>query len=434
MRLPMSDSSSNHVYATWPLLLGMGLLMLGAGLQGTLIGLRATLDGFPPLIVGIVMSCYYVGYIGGSVGTPRLVARVGHIRVFAALTAVASVTILLQAVLVTPTTWSVLRALSGFCFAGIYVVAESWLNDRASNANRGALLALYMVVIYVGLGAGQFLLNVADPAGPLLFVLISVLISLAVVPMSLSVQRAPEFSIPRKIAFKELLHASPLGVVGVFVSGVVTGSVFSMGPVYGQTIGLDTRDISVFMAVGILAAVCTQWPIGRWSDRVDRRNLLIAVCLLGVFAALGGALLATESKPLLFMSAAVFGGMALTIYSLSLSHINDHLSADQIVSASASVILLNGAGSIAGPLIVALTMQQFGSSFYFYSLAAMVTALMGYGLWRKRQTAPVPTEQKVPFVNAQPQAAAGQMLATATHDAATARDDALTTPTPLPSK
>lgn len=419
----MQDSPTQHAYATWPLLLGMGLLMLGAGLQGTLIGLRATLDGFAPFVVGVVMACYYVGYIGGSVGTPRLVARVGHIRVFAALTAVASVTILLQAVLVSPFTWSVLRALSGFCFAGIYVVAESWLNDRASNANRGAMLAVYMVVIYVGLGAGQFLLNAADPAGPLLFVLISVLISLAVVPMSLSVQRAPEFSIPRKIALGELFHASPLGVAGVFVSGVVTGSVFSMGPVYAQSIGLDTREISIFMAAGILAAVFTQLPIGRWSDRVDRRNVLLAVCLLGVIAAVGGAVLAPQSKWLLFASATVFGGMALTMYSLSLSHINDHLSADQIVSASASVILLNGAGSIAGPLIVAFSMQRFGAPFYFYSLGAMVATLMAYGVWRKGRAAPVPADQKVPFVSAQPQAAAGQMQADATHDAAAARDE-----------
>jgi len=417
------DSSSNHLSATWPLLLGMGLLMLGAGLQGTLIGLRATLDGFAPLVVGVVMSCYYVGYVGGSVGTPRLVERVGHIRVFAALTAVASVVILLQAVIVTPFAWSVLRALSGFCFAGIYVVAESWLNDRASNANRGTLLALYMVVIYVGLGAGQFLLNAADPAGPLLFVLISVLISLAVVPMSLSVQRAPEFSIPRKIALSDLFAASPLGVVGVFMSGVITGSIFSMGPVYAQSIGFDARDISVFMAAGILAAVCTQLPIGRLSDRIDRRTVLIAVCLLGVFAALGGALFASQAKWLLFLSAAVFGGMALTMYSLCLSHINDHLHADQIVSASASVILLNGAGSIAGPLIVAFTMQWFGPPMYFFSLAGIVFALMAYGLWRKGQVAPVPVEQKVPFVNAQPQAVAGQMLADATHEAAVARDE-----------
>ena len=419
----MKQSSSHHLYATWPLLLGMGLLMLGAGLQGTLIGLRATLDGFSPLVVGVVMSCYYVGYIGGSIGTPRMVARVGHIRVFAALTAVASVAILLQATLVTAVSWSVLRAISGFCFAGIYVVAESWLNDRASNANRGALLAVYMLVIYVGLGGGQFLLNAADPAGPLLFVLISVLISLAVVPMSLSVQRAPEFSIPRKTALGDLYNASPLGVVGVFVSGVVTGSVFSMGPVYAQTIGLGASDISVFMAAGILAAVCTQLPIGRWSDRVDRRTVLVVVCLLGVIAAIGGAILASQSKLLLFVSAAVFGGMALTLYSLCLSHINDHLHVEQIVSASASVILLNGAGSIVGPIIVALSMQRFGPPSYFYSLAAMVSVLMAFGLWRKGQTAPVPAEQKVPFVNAQPQAAAGQMLADATHDAAAARDE-----------
>ncbi|HLS82033.1 MAG TPA: MFS transporter [Steroidobacter sp.] len=180
-----------HLLATWPLLLGMGLLMLGAGLQGTLLGLRATLENFPTPVIGVVMAAYYVGYIGGSLGAPHLMQRVGHIRVFAALTAVASVAILVQAVLVSPIVWTALRMTSGFCFAGVYVVAESWLNDRADNHNRGALLSVYMVVLYVGLTGGQFLLNAADPAGPLLFLLTSVLISIAVVPMTSACSALP---------------------------------------------------------------------------------------------------------------------------------------------------------------------------------------------------------------------------------------------------
>jgi MFS family permease len=418
----MSLHPTAQLRAIWPLLLGMALLMLGAGLQGTLLGLRATLDGFAPWVTGIVMSCYYLGYIAGSVVTPQLVARVGHIRVFAALTAIASVAILLQAVWVAPISWSLLRAASGFCFAGIYVVAESWLNDRASNADRGTLLAIYMVVIYAGLGGGQFLLTAADPAGPLLFVLISMLISLAVVPMSLSAQAAPAFAVPRKIAYSELYAVSPLGVVGVIASGAITGSMFSMAPVYAQLSGLSPSEIATFMAVSILAAVFTQLPIGRVSDRVDRRAVLIVVCGAALLFALSAAWFGAGARWLLYLLAAGFGGLALTLYSLSLSHINDHLSADQIVSASASIIVLNGAGSALGPLMASAAMQRVGAAGYFYCLAASVGALLVYAAWRKGRRAAVPSELKVPFVNAQPQAVSGEIVAEVAHRAAEARD------------
>lgn len=409
--------------ATWPLLLGMGVLMLGAGLQGTLIGLRATLEGFPPFVTGAVMSCYYVGYIAGSIGAPQLMQRVGHIRVFSALTAVAAAAILLQALFVSPLTWGALRIVSGFCFAGIYVVAESWLNDRASNVNRGTLLASYMLVLYIGLGSGQFLLTAADPAGSTLFLLISILICLAVVPITLVVQRAPEFDIPRKICFADLYRASPLGVAGVVVAGVVTSSVFAMGPVYGQLSGLHASEIATFMGVSIFAAAAMQLPIGRLSDHVDRRNVLIAVCVLATCVAISAATIGSLSKPGLYAFAAAFGGIALTLYSLSLSHINDHLAADQIVSASGSVILLNGLGSVVGPMSIALLMNRFGPAAYFVALAGMVGGLAIYGLWRKSQRAAVPESSKVPFVNAQPQTLTGRMMADIAHDAALARDD-----------
>lgn len=394
--------------------------MLGAGLQGTLIALRATLEGFAPVVTGAVMSCYYIGYIGGSTGTPLLMQRVGHIRVFAALTAIASVAILLQATHVTPLFWGLMRLISGVCFAGIYVVAESWLNDRATNSIRGTLLALYMLLLYGGLGGGQFLLMMYDPAGPMLFVVTSMMISLAVVPMSLSVQRAPEFEIPRKIGFAELFRLSPLGVVAVLLSGVVSGAVFSMGPVYAQLSGLSAQDTATFMGVTILAAVVTQLPIGRWSDRTDRRNVLIGLCALAAVVTLTAGWLGTMPKAALFALAAAFGGIALSLYSLSVSHINDHLLQDQIVSASASVVLLSGLGSIVGPLLVSLMMKFFGPAAYFFTLGGVMAALALYGAWRKYRRAAVPAWLKVPFVSAQPQAVAGQMAAQAAQEAAAA--------------
>ena len=389
----------------------MLMLMLGAGLQGTLISLRATLEGFATLTTGAVMSCYYLGYIGGAVGTPLLVQGVGHIRVFAAFSAMASVAILLQGVYVDPLAWATLRLVSGFCLAGIFVVAESWLNNQASNQNRGGLLSVYMLVLYVGLGSGQFLLNVADPAGTRLFILVSVLISLAVVPMSLSQRRSPQLEAPVLVEYRSLFRASPLGVAGVVVSGVITGAMFSMGPVYAQMIALDAADTAIFMGVGILTAVLTQLPLGRWSDRVDRRTVLVIICVAGCVAALLAGALGTWSRLLLYGLAACFGGIALTLYSLALAHINDQLEPAQMVGASGAVVLLNGAGATLGPTLVALLMDRLGPSAYFLFLALQIGGLALYGIYRKRRHAPVPSDQKGSFVTAQPQAVSGQMLA-----------------------
>src|SRR5450631_2174282 len=248
------------ITTTWPLLLGMGVLMLGAGLQSTLLGLRATLEGFPTLVTGAVMSCYYVGYVSGTVIAPPLLRQIGHIRVFAALAAIAAVAILIQGCFVNPWAWGAMRLISGVCFAGIYVVAESWLNDRASRANRGRLLAVYMLVLYVGLGAAQFLLIFANPLTPSPFMLVSVLISLAMVPIVVSAQRLPESAAPRKVRLRDLYRNSPLGVVGITVSGLISSIIFSMGPVYARLSGLDTTKIATFMAMSILAAVVTQYP------------------------------------------------------------------------------------------------------------------------------------------------------------------------------
>jgi MFS family permease len=397
---------------TSALLLGMAILMLGAGLQATLLGVRATLEGFPTLVTGAVMSGYYVGYVGGSIAAPELVSRVGHIRVFAALTAIAAATILIQGVFVNPFAWAFLRASSGFCFAGIYVVAESWLNDRVDNRSRGALLAVYMVVIYMGLGLGQFLLNVADPAGHLLFTLIAVLISLAVVPMALTAQRVPEFSLPHRVRFRDLLAVSPLGTVGVFFSGVVSATLFSLGPVYAARIGLSAAAVSLFMALSILPAVVVQLPIGRYSDRVDRRIVLIAMSSLAAVAGVVVVWVGTVS-PLAFYGAVIaYGGVALTSYALCVSHINDHLRPEQMVAASGTIILVNGVGAILGPVAVSAAMQATGPAAYFASAAIMHVAFASFAFWRTGRTRPVPSEEKGPFVGAPPQVAPTGRLAT----------------------
>jgi MFS family permease len=390
--------------ATWPLLLGMGVLMLGAGLQSTLLGLRATLEGFPTLVTGIVMSCYYVGYVLGTVIAPPLLRQVGHIRVFAALAAVASVAILIQGCFVNPFAWSAMRLVSGLCFAGIYVVAESWLNDGASRANRGRLLAVYMLVLYVGLGAAQFLLIVSNPLTPTPFMLVSVLISLAMVPIVISARQLPQHAVPSKVRLVVLFRNTPFGMVGITVSGLISSIIFSMGPVYAGLSGLDKTSIATFMGMSILAAVATQYPVGRLSDRVDRRTVIAGVCTIATLVA--GSILAFPDLPHApFLAlAALFSGLVLTLYSLSVSHVNDKLEPGQMVAASSALLLLNGAAAATGPVLAGSLMTAFGPRAYFATLATLTGALAAYDFWRKFRRSPVPPSQKGPFIRAQPRA------------------------------
>ena len=390
--------------ATWPLLLGMGVLMLGAGLQSTLLGLRATLEGFPTLVTGVIMSFYYVGYVLGTVVAPPLLRQVGHIRVFAALAAVASVAILVQGCFVNPFAWSAMRLVSGLCFAGIYVVAESWLNDSASRANRGRLLAVYMLVLYVGLGAAQFLLIVSDPLMSTPFMLVSVLISLAMVPIVISARALPQHAVPRKVRLRVLFQNSPFGMVGITVSGLISSTIFSMGPVYAGLSGLDKTSIATFMGMSILAAVATQYPVGRLSDRIDRRTVIAGVCTIATLVA--GSILAFRDMPhAAFLGlAALFSGLVLTLYSLSVSHVNDKLEPGQMVAASSALLLLNGTAAATGPVLVGSLMTAFGPRAYFATLATLTGALTAYDMWRKFRRSPVPPAQKGPFIRAQPRA------------------------------
>ncbi len=392
----------NPFLATWPLLLGMGVLMLGAGLQGTLLSLRGSLEGFATPVIGVVMSCYYVGYLLGTSAAPRILRKVGHIRAFAALAAVASAAVLVQGAFVHPLPWAAMRLVTGLSLAGIYVVAESWLNDRASRANRGRLLAVYMLVLYIGLGSAQFLLMLANPRSVAPFMLVSALISLAMVPIVLSAQHAPEIAAPRKVRYRDLYRNSPIGVVGVSVSGLVSSIVYTMGPVYARLSGFSTGGVATFMAVSILAAVVTQYPVGRLSDRVDRRTIIAVVCTLatiiaGSLAALGGV-----RQPLLLTLTALFCGCSFTLYSLAVSHVNDKLESREMVAASSALLRLNGLAAAVGPILAGTLMGAFGPSAYFATLAGLTGAVTIYDLWRKSRRSPVPREQKGPFIPTQP--------------------------------
>jgi MFS family permease len=381
----------------------MGVLMLGAGLQGTLLGIRATLEDFPTMVTGIVMACYYVGYLAGTIATPRLIHSVGHVRVFAAFAAVACAATLVQAGFVGPVSWAAMRLVTGLCFAGIYVVAESWLNGAATRTNRSRLLAAYMVVLYVGLGAAQFLLVLSNPATSAPFMLAAGLICVAVVPTLLSSQPSPEIVVPRAVPLRELYRLSPLGVAAVIIAGVISSIIFSIGPVYARLEGQDTPDIATFMAVNIFAGVATQYPVGALADRFDRRAVIAGVCVLATAAAASIVVIPDLPRAMFLALSAIFSGLTLTIYSLGISHVNDRLEPAQMVAASSALLLLDGAGAIVGPLLVTALMSSLGAAAYFATLAALSGALTLHCVWRRNRRPAVPKEQKGPFIRTQPQ-------------------------------
>ena len=386
--------------SSWAILLGFGILMLGDGLQGTMLSVRADLEGFSATLTGLVMSTFYLGFLLGSIMTPRITIKVGHIRVFAAYAALSSAAILVHALIVTVPVWIAMRLISGFCFAGLYIVAESWLNDRASNESRGKLLSLYMVVTYIGVGVGQLLLNLADPLDFELFILVSILISIAVVPLLLSAGLPPTFHDSVRISLPQLFRLTPLGIVSMFAVGMVTATFFALGPVYAQRIGLSIRDTSYFMTAAVVGTVLLQGPIGALSDRFDRRVVLTLTTLLTAAAALACIPAEQISTQALFLAIALFGGLAFPLYSVCIAYTNDHLDPNQMIAASGALVLVGGLGAIVGPLLFAVIMDRFGDHTLFWSIA-LVHGLTGlFALYRMTRSSPVPLDRQGPSTTA----------------------------------
>ena len=384
----------------WALFLGIALIMLGNGLQGTLLTLRASLEGFTTSTVGIVMTGYYLGFLGGSLIAPRAVLSVGHVRVFAALASLASTSVLVHILFVDPLTWFLMRMVTGFAYAGLYVVAESWLNDRATNETRGQLLSIYMIVMFVGVASGQLLLNVASPQGFELFIIASVLVSIALIPILISASPTPRFSEPTKMSFTRLYEVSPLGVFGCIGTGIAHSATFSMGALYGQKMGYSVAQISLFMGLITLGGIVLQWPIGWLSDRFDRRKVLTYVTLIAAAVALAAIAVAQVSTTGLLVLMGLFGGLSLPMYSLCIAHTNDHLEPTQMVSASASLVFIGGLGACAGPFSASLLMSGLGPEGLFWTLAGAHGAIGMFALYRMSRRDPVPLEEQYHYPNA----------------------------------
>lgn len=382
---------------TWALFLGMGLIMLGNGLQGTLLGIRATLEGFDTSVTGLVMSGYFIGLIAGCYAVPRLIAKVGHVRVFGALASLASISILIHGVWVDPFLWWAMRLVTGFSYAGLYIVTESWLNDAADNDSRGQMLSIYMIISLGGLAGGQFLLNLASPEHIELFILSSLLISLAVVPILVSANRGPTLTSSESVSILQLYRVSPLGVFGMFASGVCMGAFFGMGSVYTTNLGFSVKEVALFMSSLIIGGFLCQYPLGWLSDRYGRRKVILTACTLGGLLAFYAAANPSQGIPF-FLIAILIGGMVMPLYALCGAHVNDYLSPIQMVAASGTLVLVNAIGATMGSPIAAVAMDIFGPSAFYSTMAATMMLVVAFTLWRSTRRAEHTVEERGDFV------------------------------------
>jgi MFS family permease len=370
--------------SAWALLLGMYLLMIGNGLQGTLLGLRGQIESFTTFEISVVMSAYFVGFLFASRLAPLLIRRVGHVRVFSALGSAISAILVLYPVLPEPWVWALARAAIGFCYCGVYITAESWLNAAASNENRGKALSLYMIVMMGGIVTSQWLIAQGDVGGFVVFIVPSILVSLSFAPMLLSAtQVTPEFTTTKRLKMRRLMKASPLACMGMFLLGSVFAAQFGMSAVYGTRAGLSEAEITLMVSLTYLAAMLAQFPIGWLSDRMDRRVLILGLAALG-----GGVALLAMLFPgpiwLVLLAAAAVGGTSNPLYALLIAYANDYLGREDMAAASAGLLLINGLGAIAGPLLVGFLIDAAGPGAFWGLIAGMMLLLAAYAWWRMR--------------------------------------------------
>lgn len=375
-----------------PLLTGIFFIMLGNGMHFTLVGLRGDIEDFSAGSLAIVTSAYFGGFLLGARSTPKLIQRVGHIRVFAAVGSFLSAGLIALPLLVDPLAWTVVRVVIGFCMAGIYVTAESWLNAEATNENRGTILSIYMIAQTLGMISAQGLLTLGDAGTASLFIVASILISISFGPILLSVSPTPAVEMSRSMKLRDLLRAAPLGTVGVFFLGTMFATQAGMGPVFASQIGLPAQQVSLFMAMLFIGPLLLQVPIGWISDRVDRRRIIFVTSALGaVFCLLGWS--ANEDHGNLFLIAFLVGGVTMPLYALLLAYANDAMLREDMPAASGALALTFGFGAILGPLAAGFVMQTYGPYMFWIILTATFLAIAAFALYRMTQSAVRPPDE-----------------------------------------
>ena len=387
---------------SWALFLGYGVLIIAHGLQGNLLGVRAVLENFNIIATGALMSGYFIGYFVGANVVPNLVGKVGHIRVFAAFASTASLSILLHSVIVDPYVWILGRFITGFSIISIFVVVESWLNDRATNRTRGKVLSIYMIITFIGMGFGVLLLNFNDPTNYEPFILVSLLLSIALVPILLTKRKPPTFKKISSIKIKELYKISPLGTFSMFCVGFIHPAIFTMGAVYGALMNFSVLEISLYLFLITLSGAVFQWPIGYLSDRFDRRIILIITALLGSVLTILCFFSVSASPDFINLSSnwkniyqhianhrmsfyifiSLYAGVSLPLFSLNLAYVNDFLPKEKFVSAGAGMQIIFGLSAMTAPFVCSFFMKNFGPNGIFIFLFIFQTLIGLFGIYR----------------------------------------------------
>ncbi len=378
------------------LLGGVALLLLGNGLLNTLLTLRGVAEGYSTGMLGLIMSGYFVGFLIGTWLAIPLVRRVGHIRAFSFCAALAAITALLHVLIVDPWVWLGLRVLYGLALVSLYMVIESWLNAQVPNDKRGQMFAVYMAVNLGALAAAQQLLNLADPADFLLFALAAMLISAALMPITLTRQAQPNVPDTLHTNLRAIVGIAPLSIAAAGLSGLALGAFWGMAPVYASLNGFDAAGVGLMMSATILGGALLQWPIGRFSDTHDRRWVLFWVVSAAVIVALVMSLL-PAGRPLLGLMF-LFGGLSFAIYPIAVAQLIDQLHSDEILSGSSSLLMVNGIGSVCGPLLAGLLMQYSGAAALPLYFAATLGLLAAYTFYRLRHVSDLVAGEQAHFV------------------------------------
>ena len=387
---------------SWALFLGYGIIIVAHGFQGNLLGLRAVLENFNILATGALMSGYFIGYFFGAIMVPNLVSKVGHIRVFAAFASLASLSILLHSIIVDPYVWIMGRFITGFSIISIFVVVESWLNDRATNRTRGKVLSIYMIITFLGIGLGVLLLNFNNPINYEPFILVSLLLSLALIPILLTKRKPPNFKKITSIKIIELYKISPLGTFSMFCVGFIHPAIFTMGAVYGALMNFSVLEISLYLFLITIAGAIFQWPIGYLSDRFDRRIILIFTALLGSILTILCYFSVAKSPDFLNLSSnwktifqhisnhrllfyifiSLYAGVSLPLFSLNLAYVNDFLPKEKFVSAGSGMQIIFGISAMSAPFLCSLFIKNFGPNGIFIFLFIFQTLIGLFGIYR----------------------------------------------------
>ena len=383
----------NLLKTTWALFFGIAMIMLANGLQGSLIGIRASLEGYSSFTAGIIMTGYYSGFLAGAYFAPKRIKNVGHVRMFAAFASIASISILLHSLHVSFLGWFIMRFITGFCFVGMYTVAESWVNDLSDNEHRGQALSIYMIVSMSGSAFGQLFLNISSPETATLFMVVSILISISLVPILIVVSKQPDFSVTEFLSIKQLYKASPLGVVAAIIVGAAHGTLWGIGSIYGLKSGLSIEQVSVFMFTFIIGGALNQYLIGYLSDIYDRRVIILIVSFLAALFAVF-AVIFNYSFIYLLIFTFIFGGLTVPLYSLAIAHTNDFLTKSEMVAASSGLLMVGGVGLTIGPILGGIAIDLIGANGFWIYLFVIHSSIGLFTIYRMSIRDSVPLEDQ----------------------------------------